>query len=97
MKNILSSSFAISVPCASVIFSILYMIFNNTALFILAAICAALPALIFLCVAVYILFQFGRHSFIEVELDAIQLGLIQLATLLLAINSGMFFLNDLNK
>ena len=97
MKDILSSNFATSVPFASVTFSILYMIYNNTGLFILAAICAALPAFVFFCVAIYIFFQFGRHSFVEVELDSIQLGLIMLATVLLAINSGMLFFNNLNQ
>ena len=96
MNNILSSNFATSVPFASVVFSVLYMIYGNAGLFILAAICIALPAIIFLCVAIYIFFQFGRHTFIEVELDSLQLGLVQLATLLITINSLMLFIDNLD-
>lgn len=86
MNNLLDSPFSTSIPLASVIFSILYMIYGNTGLFILAAICVALPAVIFLCIAVYIFFQYGRHATIEVDLDTIQLGLVQLATILMVIN-----------
>ena len=96
MNNILSSSFATSVPFASVIFSVLYMIYGNAGLFIIAGICVALPAIIFLGIAVYIFFQFGSHTFIEVELDSLQLGLVQLATLLITINSLMLFFDNLD-
>ena len=92
MNNLLGSPFSTSIPLASVICSILYMIYGNTGLLILAAICVALPAVIFLCIAVYIFFQYGRHATIEVDLDTLQLGLIQLATILLVINT----LNHLN-
>lgn len=86
MNNLLGSPFSTSIPLASVICSILYMIYGNTGLLILAAICVALPAVIFLCIAVYIFFQYGRHATIEVDLDTIQLGLVQLATILMVIN-----------
>lgn len=92
MNNLLGSPFSTSIPLASVICSILYMIYGNTGLLILALICVALPAIIFLCIAVYIFFQYGRHATIEVDLDTLQLGLIQLATILLVINT----LNHLN-
>jgi len=46
-----------------------------------------MPAVIFLSIAVYIFFQFERTPTIEVELDTLQLGLIQLATILVAISS----------
>ena len=94
MNNILSSNFATSVPFASVIFSVLYMIYGNAGLFILAGICVALLAILFLGIAVYIFFQFERHSTIELELDSIQLGLIQLATLLITINGLMLFFDN---
>ena len=87
MENFLSSKFSTSIPFASVIFSILYMIFGNTGLYVIAVVCVALPAITFLCIAVYIFFQFGRQTTIEVDLDALQLGLIQLATILLVINA----------
>ena len=96
MNNILSSNFATSVPFASVIFSVLYMIYGNAGLFIIAGICVALPAILFLGIAVYIFFQFGRHSTIELELDSLQLGLIQIATLLVTINCLMLFFNNLD-
>jgi hypothetical protein len=96
MNNILSSSFSTSIPFASVIFSVLYMVYGNVGLFILAGICVALPAIIFLGIAIYIFFQFGRHSTIELELDSLQLGLIQLATLLVTINSLMLFFDNLD-
>jgi hypothetical protein len=44
MNNFLSSGFATSVPFASVIFSILYVVYGNKGLFILSAVCVALPA-----------------------------------------------------
>ena len=87
MNDFLSSSFATSVPFASVIFSILYVVYGNKGLFILSAVCVALPAIIFLCVSVYIFFQYGRHATIEVDLDRIQLGLVQLSVILIVINS----------
>lgn len=87
MNNLLGSPFSTSIPLASVICSILYMIYDTTGLLILAAICVALPAIIFLCISIYIFFQFGRHATIEVDLDTFQLGLIQLATILIVINS----------
>ena len=96
MNNILSSNFSTSVPFASVIFSVLYMIYGNAGLFIIAGICVALPAILFLGIAVYIFFQFGRQPTIELELDSIQLGLIQLATLLITINSLMLFFDNLD-
>ena len=96
MNNILSSSFSTSVPFASIIFSVLYMVYGNAGLLILAGICVALPAIIFLGIAVYIFFQFGRHSTIELELDSLQLGLIQLATLLITINSLILFFDNLD-
>ena len=92
MNNLLDSPFSTSIPLASIICSILYMIYGNTGLLVLAAICVALPAIIFLCIAVYIFAQFGRHATIEVDFDTLQLGLIQLATILLVINT----LNHLN-
>ena len=58
----------------------------NTGLLILAAICVALQAIIFLFIAIYIFFQYGRHATIEIDLDILQLGLIQLATILILIN-----------
>jgi hypothetical protein len=96
MNHILSSNFATSVPFASVICSVLYMIYGNPGLFILAGICVALPAILFLGISVYIFFQFGRHSTIELELDSLQLGLIQIATLLVTINCLMLFFNNLD-
>ena len=87
MNNLLDSPFSTSIPLASIVCSILYMIYGNTGLFILAAICVALPAIIFLCISIYIFFQYGRQATIEVDLDTLQLGLIQLASIFLAINS----------
>ena len=72
------------------------MVYGNAGLFILAGICVALPAIIFLGIAIYIFFQFERHSTIELELDSLQLGLIQLATLLVTINSLMLFFNNVD-
>ena len=86
MNNLLGSPFSTSIPLASVICSILYMIYGNTGLLILAAICVALPAIAFFFIAVYIFFQYGRKATIEVDLDTVQLGLIQLATILLVFN-----------
>jgi len=86
MNNLLGSPFSTSIPLASVMSSILYMIYGNTGLLILAAICVALPAIIFLCIAVYIFFQHGRYATIEVDLDTIQLGLVQLSIILIVLN-----------
>ena len=87
MSNFLSNNFSTSVPLASVLASILHMINGNIGLYVLAITCLIIPAIVFLCVAGYIFFQFGRHATIEVDLDTIQLGLIQLATILAAVNS----------
>jgi len=86
MNNLLSSSFATSIPFASIIFSILYMVNGNKALLVLAAVCVTLPAIIFMGIAIYIFIQFGRQATIEVDLDILQLVLIQLATILLVYN-----------
>jgi len=96
MNNLLSSSFSTSIPFASVIFSILHMIYGADAFYILAVVCVILPAVTFLCVAGYILLQHGRYTTIELELDSLQLGLIQLATLLVTINSLMLFFNNVD-
>ena len=71
MNNFLSSSFSTSVPLASVIFSILYMIYGNIGLYILAAICLIIPGLVFLFISAYLFIQFERHVTIELELDTI--------------------------
>ncbi len=86
MNDFLSSSFSTSVPFASVVFSILYMIYNNIGLFILSAVCASLPAIIFLCVSIYIFFNLEDIT-IEINLDMVQLGLVQLSVILIVINS----------
>jgi hypothetical protein len=93
MNNLLGSPFSTSIPLASVICSILYMIYGNTGLLILAAICVALPAIIFLCISVYIFFQYGRQATIEIDLDTLQLSLLQIATIMLAINSIEIIIN----
>jgi hypothetical protein len=95
MNNLLSSSFSTSVPLASVIFSTLHMVYGTNAFYILAAVCVVLPAITFLCVAGYVFFQYGRYSTVEIELDSLQLGLIQLATILIAINSLILFFDHL--
>lgn len=87
MKQFFESSFSTSIPAASVIFSVLYIIFEDFGFFIIAAICVAIPALIFLCLSIYIFFQFGRYSLIEVDLDSLQIGLIQLSIIMVIINS----------
>ncbi len=95
MNNLLSSSFSTSIPLASVIFSTLYIIYGADALYILAMVCVILPATTFLCVAGYLFFQYGRYTTVEIELDSLQLGLIQLATILIAINSLILFFDSL--
>ncbi|MDA9615030.1 hypothetical protein N9S59_04135 [Pseudomonadota bacterium] len=95
MNNLLSSNFSTSIPFASVIFSTLHMIYGADAFYILAAACVILPAIAFLCVAGYVFFQYGRYTTVEIELDSVQLGLIQLATILLTINSLIFFFGHL--
>ena len=95
MNNLLSSSFSTSIPFASVIFSTLHMIYGADAFYILAAVCVILPAITFFCVAGYIFFQYGRQATIEIELDSLQLGLIQLATILITINSLILFFDHL--
>jgi len=95
MNNLLSSSFSTSIPLASVIFSTLYIIYGADALYILAMVCVILPATTFLCVAGYLFFQYGRYTTVEIELDSLQLGLIQLATILIAINSLIVFFDSL--
>jgi len=87
MNNFLSSSFSTSVPLASVVFSILYMVYVNIGLYILAAICLIIPGLVFLFISAYLFIQFERHVTIELELDTMQLGLMQLAIILFVINS----------
>jgi len=95
MNNLLSSSFSTSIPLASVIFSILHMIYGADAFYILALVCVILPAVTFLCVSGYVFFQYGRYTTIEIELDSFQLGLIQLATILIAVNSLILFFDSL--
>ena len=95
MNNLLSSSFSTSIPLASVIFSTLYIIYGADALYILAMVCVILPATTFLCVAGYLFFQYGRYTTVEIELDSLQLGLIQLAIILIAINSLILFFDSL--
>ena len=46
------------------------------------------------CMAIYIFFQFERTPTIEVELDTLQLGLIQLATILVAISSLIIIFSE---
>ena len=87
MNDLLSSNFSTSVPFVSVLASILHMFFGNMGLYFLSVACLVLPAVVFLCIAIYIFFQFGRHTTIEVDLDTIQLVLTQLAAILVAINS----------
>ncbi len=87
MNNLLNNNFSTSIPFISVIASILHMIYGSMGLYILSVACLLMPALIFLCIAIYLFFQFERTPTIEVELDTLQLGLIQLATILVAISS----------
>ena len=87
MNNLLSNNFSTSVPLVSVVSSILHMIYGNMGLYILSVACLLMPAVIFLCIAIYLFFQFERTLTIEVELDTLQLGLIQLATILVVISS----------
>ena len=87
MNNFLSSSFSTSVPLASVVFSILYMVYVNIGLYILAAICLIIPGLVFLFISAYLFIQFERLVTIELDLDTMQLGLMQLAVILFVINS----------
>jgi hypothetical protein len=87
MNNLLNNNFSTSVPLVSVLASIFHMIYGIMGLYVLAITCLIIPAIIFFCVAGYIFFQYGRYATIEVDLDTIQLGLIQLATILAAINS----------
>ena len=91
MNNLLDSPFSTSIPLASIVCSILYMIYGNTGLFILAAICVALPAIIFLCISIYIFFEYGRHATIEVDLDTLQLALIQFSIIMFSINTYITF------
>jgi hypothetical protein len=87
MNKLLNNSFSTSVPLVSVLASIFHMIYGNMGLYFLSVACLVLPSVVFLCIAIYIFFQFGRHATIEVDLDTIQLGLTQLAAILVAINS----------
>ena len=87
MNNLLNNNFSTSIPFISVIASILHMIYGSMGLYILSVACLLMPAFIFLCIAIYLFFQFERTPTIEVELDTLQLGLIQLATILVAISS----------
>ena len=96
MNNFLNNNFSTSVPLVSVVSSILHMIYGNMGLYLLSAACLAMPAVVFLCVAIYIFFEFERTPIIEVELDTIQLGLVQLATILVVINSLILIFSHLN-
>ena len=87
MNNLLNNNFSTSVPLVSVVSSILHMIYGNMGLYILSVACLLMPTVIFLCIAIYLFFQFERTPTIEVELDTLQLGLIQLATILVVISS----------
>ena len=87
MNNLLNNSFSTSVPLASVISSILFMIYGNIGLHILAAICLIIPGLVFLFISLYLFIQFERLITIELDLDTMQLGLMQLAVILFVINS----------
>ena len=87
MNNLLSNNFSTSVPLASVLASIFHLVYGNMGLYILSVACLLMPAVIFLCIAIYLFFQFERTPTIEVELDTLQLGLIQLATILVVISS----------
>jgi len=87
MNNLLNNSFSTSVPLASVISSILFMIYGNIGLHILAAICLIIPGLVFLFISLYLFIQFERLVTIELDLDTMQLGLMQLAVILFVINS----------
>ena len=87
MNNLLSNNFSTSVPLVSVLASIFHLAHGNMGLYILSVACLLMPAVIFLCIAIYLFFQFERTPTIEVELDTLQLGLIQLATILVVISS----------
>jgi hypothetical protein len=87
MNNLLNNSFSTSVPLASVISSILFMIYGNIGLHLLAAICLIIPGLVFLFISLYLFIQFERLVTIELDLDTMQLGLMQLAVILFVINS----------
>jgi hypothetical protein len=63
-------------------------------LYILSVICLIMPAVVFFCVAVYLFFQFERTPTVEIELDTIQLGFVQLATILVCINSILLMLGS---
>jgi len=94
MNNLLNNNFSTSVPLVSVISSILHLISGNMGLYILSVTCLMMPAVIFLCIAIYLFFQFERTPTIEVELDTLQLGLIQLATIMVAISSLILILSN---
>ena len=87
-------NFSTSIPFVSVIASILHMIYGSMGLYILSVVCLIIPAVVFLCMAIYIFFQFERTPTIEVELDTLQLGLIQLATILVAISSLIIIFSE---
>tara|TARA_B100001093_G_scaffold509101_1_gene572502 strand:- start:1178 stop:1471 length:294 start_codon:yes stop_codon:yes gene_type:complete len=95
MNNIFSNNFSTSIPLVSVVASILHMIFGNLGLYLLSVGCLIVPALVFFCIAIYLFFQYERTPTIEVDLDTVQLGLIQLAIILVCINS--FYLIFINK
>ena len=94
MNNLLSNNFSTSIPLASAIASILYLINGNMGLYILSVVCLIMPAVVFFCIAVYLFFQFERTPLVEIELDTIQLGFIQLAIIFVCINSILLILNS---
>ena len=94
MNNLLTNNFSTSIPFVSVIASILHMIYGSKGLYILSVVCLVMPAVVFLCMSIYIFFQFERTPTIEVELDTLQLGLIQLATILVAISSLIIIFSE---
>ena len=94
MNNLLNNNFSKTIPLASVVASILYIIGGNIAFYALAVICLLITAFVFFCVAIYLFFQFERTPTIEVEIDTLQLGIIQLATILAAISSLIIIFSD---
>jgi|TARA_B110000483_G_C17802208_1_gene391813 hypothetical protein len=87
MMNFLESDFFTIAPLASIFCSILFIANGNAGVFMLSGLLISLVAVILFILSGVLFYHFGIRPTIEIELDTLQLGSIQLATMLFILNT----------
>jgi hypothetical protein len=87
MNKFFESGFFTFIPLFSALCSILFMSNGNAGVFMLSGLLIALVAVILFILSAVLFYHFGIRPTIEIELDTLQLGSIQLATMLFILNT----------